>query len=45
MSPCAPPRHFKSGLLLTILQNEIQDFFLSFVLSTLGSERVKLYLF
>ena len=28
-------------LLLTILQNQIQDFFLSFELSTLGSKRVK----
>ena len=27
-------------LFLTILQNEIQDFFISFELSTLGSERV-----
>ena len=30
-------------LFLTILQNEIQDFFLNFELSTLGSERVKWY--
>ena len=32
-------------LFLTILQNEIHDFFHSFELNTLGSERVKLYNF